>query len=348
MLNVGIIGVGGISPVHINKLKACDRAKIFAICDIDKAKLKKVGDELEIPEQYRFENYMDLIHCPEVQAVEVCTPNYLHVPMSMEVVKAGKALEVEKPLSVDYSDVEPLLKAIDEAKIPNMICFSYRFYPAVRYAKHLLEKGALGKLVNVNIEYLKSTAFIPSRKLEWRFEKKYAGSGVLGDLGVHLIDMTRFLVGEFKSVCAMTSIVVDKRQREDSEEFGTVETDDLTSFIARLDNDVIANFLVTRCAIGNDNTIKYEIYGTEGVISFNLNNPKEISLSLNGGKDRSKWKLETIPVPEEFFVDQEESFVAAALGETPEHLPYVTEGAKSQKVVDAIFKSSEEGYMVHL
>lgn len=347
MLKIGIIGVGNIAQVHIAGIKKSDKAKIAAICDIDKDKLNTVGDSLEIPEKYRFENYMDLINCDEVDAVEICTPNHLHVPISIEVAKKGKALEVEKPLSVDYSDVEGLLSAIEESKVPNMICFSYRFLPAVRYAKHLIEKGALGKIINVNIEYLKSSAFIPNRRLEWRFEKKYAGCGVLGDLGVHLIDMTRFLIGDFKTVSAVTSIVVDKRKRLDSEEYGNVETDDITSFVARLENDVIANFLVTRCAIGNENTIKYEIYGTDGVINFNLNNPNEITLCV-GEVDRETQSLHTVNVPGEYYSDQEATFIGTALGEAQTHLPTVTEGAECQKIVDAILKSAEEGIIIKL
>ena len=102
-----------------------------------------------------------------------------------------------------------------------MMCFSYRFMPAVRYAKHLVEAGAIGSIVGLNVAYLKNSAYWEGRPLEWRFEKEKAGSGVVGDLGVHLIDMTRFLVGEFKSVFAMQNTVVKDRQKLDSEEQAT-------------------------------------------------------------------------------------------------------------------------------
>ena len=159
MLKLGIIGVGGIAQTHIRMLKKVEQAKICAICDIDEEKLQKVGDQLEIPESHRFTDYKDLINCEDVQAVEICTPNYLHVPMAMDVVAAGKALEVEKPLSVDYAGIDGLLEAIDAAGIVNMTCFSYRFMPAVRYAKHLIEEGKLGKIINVDVAYLKSSGF---------------------------------------------------------------------------------------------------------------------------------------------------------------------------------------------
>ena len=144
MLKIGIIGLGGISKKHITEINDCDKGKIVAICDINPEALKTVGDNLGIPESYRFTDYKKLIACKEVQAVEICTPNYLHIPMAMEVVASGKALEVEKPLSVDCKNVQELLTAIDKAGIVNMTCFSYRFMPAVRYAKHLVDSGKIG------------------------------------------------------------------------------------------------------------------------------------------------------------------------------------------------------------
>lgn len=348
MLRIGIVGTGRISAKHIGELQKLDNAVITAICDIDEEKLKNVGDSLNIPEEYRFVNYMDLIKCPEVDAVEICTPNYLHVPMALEVVKAGKHVEIEKPLTTFYkSDAEELLKSIEDKKIANMMCFSYRFMPAVRYAKHLLENNMLGKIVNVNVEYLQSGVFIKGRRLEWRFVKEFSGTGTLCDLGSHLIDMTRFLVGDFVSVCGMSNIVVKERKKLDSEEYANVDTDDLTSFIARLENDVLANFLVTKCAIGEGNTIKYEIYGTDGVIKFNLNNPDEITLCV-GEVDKETGGTHTVMVPAEYRLSQEDAFVRSALGEETPYYPRAEEGAKCQKILDAVAKSAAENKIVYL
>lgn len=345
MLKIGIIGLGGISAKHIREIRACDKAEIRAICDINPETLKKVGDQLGIPENNRFTNYKDLIACEEVEAVEICTPNYLHIPMAMDVVAAGKALEIEKPLSVDYAGVDELLSAIDNAGIVNMTCFSYRFMPAVRYAKHLIEEGKLGKIINVDVAYLKSSGFWAGRRLDWRFVNEYAGCGVIGDLGVHLIDMTRYLVGDFKSVYASTEIVVKQRQRLDSDEYANVETEDLASFMAKLEGNVNANFLISRCAIGNDNTIKFEIYGTEGVLQFNLNNPNELTVCI-GEVDRETDSLHTVKVPAKYNVGQEETFIRAALGQIPEDFPVVKEGAACQKIVDALIESAKTDSVV--
>ena len=348
MLKIGIIGMGRISAVHIDGIKKAGTAQITAVCDIDESKLKAAGDELGIPEEFRFTDYHDLIACPEVEAVEICTPNYLHVPMATAAVKAGKPVNVEKPLGISYSDGIPeLLDAIKENNVTNMMCFSYRFIPAVRYAKHLIDEGKLGKIVNVNIEYLQSGVFIPGRRLEWRFVKEYAGSGSLADLGVHLIDMTRFLLGDFKSVCAMSSTVVDKRMKLDSDEYAPVEVDDVTSFVAKLKNDAIANFLVTKCAIGEDNTIIYEIYGTDGVLKFDITKPYDLTLCI-GEIDKETKSIHTVKVPSTYCLEQEECFINAVSGKEQPYYPSVAEGAECQKVVDAVLKSAQEHTIVDL
>jgi len=348
MVKIGIIGMGRISAVHIAGIQKAGNARIVAICDIDPKKLHAAGDRLNIPMEYRFSDYMDLIRCSEVEAVEICTPNYLHASMALAAVQAGKSVEVEKPLSTSCAaGISELLAAIDEKQGVNMMCFSYRFMSAVRYARHLIDRGMLGKIINVNVEYLQSGVFIPGRRLEWRFVKEYAGSGTLADLGVHLIDMTRFLLGDFHSVYAMCSTVVKERRRLDSEEMAPVDVDDLTSCIARLDNDVIANFLVTKCAIGEDNTIKYEIFGTDGVLKFNLNRPDELTLCV-GEIDRETKAIHTVQVPPQYRLGQEEAFIRAISGDVTEHFPIIREGAESQKVVDAILRSATENRVVSL
>lgn len=348
MLNIGIIGVGRISGLHIGQIQKYDTARISAICDIDETKLQVVGDRLGIPQTHRFTDYRELVACPDVDAVEICTPNHLHVPFALEAVRAGKAVEVEKPLSTTYEHgVAELLEAIESVHAPGMVCFSYRFKPAVRYAKELIESGKLGQIINVSVEYLQSGAFIPGRRLEWRFVKEYAGSGTLGDLGIHLIDMARFLVGEFKSVFAMSNTIVKERRKLDSDEMAPVLVDDITGFMARLEGGVIATFLVTKCAVGESNTIRYEIYGTDGVIKFNLNNPEEITIRW-ADETRTGGNTETIKVPKEYYLDQEYAFIEAAQGRMTPYFPSITEGAKCQKILDAVVCSAEENCVVDI
>ena len=141
MLKIGIIGVGSIARnVHIPGIIASDDAVITAICDINPDNLKKIGDDLKLDDAHRFADYNDLISCEDVEAVEICTPNHLHVIIAQEAMKAGKPVNIEKPLSVNYTEASKLETLLKEKNVPNMMCFSYRFRPAVRYAKELIEK----------------------------------------------------------------------------------------------------------------------------------------------------------------------------------------------------------------
>ena len=352
MVKVGIIGVGGISRKHIYELLEIKECKITAICDIDPAALKNTAERLGIDEAHCFYAYKELVDCPEVDAVEICTPNYLHVPMAEYAVRQGKPVNVEKPLALRTEDTADLEKMIREYNHPNMMCFSYRFKPGVRYAKHILDRGLIGNIISINVEYLKSTGLQEGRRLEWRFIKEYAGTGVLGDLGVHLIDMMRLLVGDVKSVSAMAGIVVKKRPRLDCNELGDVETDDYCNFIAEVEDrksgeSVPATFAITRCAIGHANTIKFDIFGTEGTISFDLNDSSILKVCI-GEIDKNGNGLHTVAVPDKFKINQEQMFIDMVNGKDCEFLPTIEDGIECQKILDAILESSETGRRVTL
>ncbi|MBQ8230842.1 MAG: Gfo/Idh/MocA family oxidoreductase [Lachnospiraceae bacterium] len=344
-VNVGIIGVGGNARLaHVNALKNVKEANIVAICDINEEILNIVGDELGIPQEKRYINYEDLICDTDVEAVEVCTPNYLHVPMAVAALKAGKHVNVEKPVSTDYASTAPLqevLSEIDPEKQVAMTCFSYRFSSAVRYAKWILDKGMLGDIVNVKVEYLKDSAFMKGRKLEWRFIKELGGTGVLGDLGAHLVDMTRLLVGEFTSVAAHTEIIVKERMKMDGSGMGKVETDDFCSFIARMDNGAVADFTISRCAIGEHNTIRYDIYGTKGLLSFDLNHWDSLKVCV-GEIDVNAKGMHTVTAPAEFKALQEQTFIDAILGKKNEHFPSLYDAIECQKILSAIQEADEK------
>ena len=348
MKRIGIIGLGMIANGrHIPELKNVKECKITAICDIDENKLKTVGDGLEIPEEYRFTDYNDLINCSEVDAVEICTPNHLHVPMATAAVKAGKALNIEKPLSIDLPSCEMLKTALKENSVPNMMSFTYRFMPAIRYAKWVIDNGHIGDVLNVDVEYFKDSGFIEGRRLEWRFEKEKAGTGVLGDLGVHLIDMAELLAGKITSVCGFTDIIVKERKRLDSDQIATVDTDDYCSFICTMENNVKGNFVISRCAIGKGNSIKFDVYGTKGVLCFDMNNPDVLGV-YSKVSDISNKKLETIDVPQQFHTTQEAEFVKMLCGEECDIFPTIDDGLRSQKILDAILESSERRCWVNI
>ena len=355
MVKIGIVGVGAVANGrHITELLKVADCQITAICDIDPQALQKTGERLNLPEKRRFTDYKALIDCQDVDAVEICTPNYLHIPIAEYAAKAGKPINVEKPLGMSAEECERLESIVKNHSITNMVCFSYRFMPAVRYAKTIIDKGLLGDIVSINVEYKKSSAFQEGRLLSWRFIKEYAGTGVLGDLGVHLIDMAQLLIGDFKMVSGTSGIVVKQRPKVKNGELYPVETDDYCNFIATLQdrkkgNDVGATFSITRCAIGHENTIRYEIFGTEGVIAFNLNSPDELAVCVGEIDKFAQGGMHTIKVPQNARrVTQEQAFVDAVSGKLCDHFPSISDGVKCQKVLDALARSAESGQTVYL
>ncbi|MBR5472552.1 MAG: Gfo/Idh/MocA family oxidoreductase [Clostridia bacterium] len=345
---IGIIGLGMIANTrHIPELKDVENCKITAICDIDENKLKIVGNDLGIPDELRFTDYHDLIASPEVDAVEICTPNHLHIPIATAAIKMGKPVNVEKPLSINLQCCEPLKNALKENYVLNMMSFTYRFMPAIRYAKWIIDNGHIGDILNVDVEYFKDSGFIKGRRLEWRFQKEMAGTGVLGDLGVHLIDMAELLAGKITSVCGVTDIIVKERQKIDSEEMAKVDTDDYCSFICNIENGVRGNFVISRCAMGKPNSVKFDIYGTKGLICFNMNNPNVLDF-YSEVSDIGGDRLQTITVPQEFHTTQEAEFIKMLNGERCDILPTIEDGLRSQKILDSILKSSEKNCWVNI
>lgn len=340
-INIGIIGLGGIARgVHIPGLKNSNGATINALCDIDEKALYDVARELGIDKSKCFTDYRDMLKYGDIDAVEICTPNYLHVKMATDALAAGKAVNIEKPIGCSFEETAVLKATLDKNPLPNMMCFSYRFRPAVRYAKNLIEKGVLGNIVTINVQYLKSSAFWEGRRLDWRFVKEYGGTGVIGDLGVHLIDMMCYLAGDITSVCARKETVVKQRQKLDSDEWAPVTTDDYCNFIAETATGASATFSITRCAIGHANTIRYDIFGDKGSISFDLDNPQVLDVCCNVTDVRSA-KMTRVDVPAEFNASQEQTFVDLCLGKNTEPVAGIDEGIKCQKIVDAIDKSCE-------
>ncbi|MGN1346743.1 MAG: Gfo/Idh/MocA family protein [Eubacteriales bacterium] len=342
---IGLIGCGGISWNHLPRIERATGGVIHALCDIDEERLKKAGDRFGVPEERRFTDYHKLIQLESVDAVDICTPNNLHVPMAMEAAEAGKPICVEKPLGINYEETLKLQRLVEAKKIPAMICFSYRFMPAVRYARSLVDQGEIGRVINIYAQYLKSSAYMPGRRLDWRFEKEIARYGVSGDLGVHILDLTTFLAGNLTGLFAQTGIAVAQRKRLESEEIAPVTTDDWCHFLARFEGGASATFSITRAAYGNTNHIMVDVYGEKGAFRFDLNDNTKLEFHRPGTDET---KMEVLEVPAEYGADQQQTFINLLHGIRDPYLPTLADGVKMQKMLDAIMESAEKNVWVEL
>ncbi len=340
---IGVIGCGGIANGrHLPELSTAKGAVIHALCDIDPARLAAAGEKYGVPAERRFTDWHVLIACPEVDAVDICTPNVLHVPMAEAAVASGKPFCCEKPLGISYKETLRLKAAADAACIPAMVCFSYRFLPAVRYARHLVDQGAIGNVISFYAQYFKSSAFMKDRGLDWRFVGKEARYGVSGDLGVHILDLAAFLSGDVTELIADLGIAVKERKRLDCDEIAPVETDDYCHFLAHFDKGASATFSITRAAYGNTNRIRVEICGDYGAMRMDLNHSDRLEFYTGGIQaGHAIEAMEEIVVPEEFRTSQMQCFADLLHGKPDRYIPTLGDGVKLQRVLDAILESHD-------
>ncbi|MEG0766628.1 MAG: Gfo/Idh/MocA family oxidoreductase [Clostridia bacterium] len=337
MIRIGVIGCGGIGVgKHMEEYRNVAEAKVVALCDIDEKRLAEIGEKYGIAPAFRFTDYRALLALPEIDAVDICTPNDSHVEIALEAVRRGKPFQVEKPVGTSYAQTRMLLDAANAAGIPTMVSFSYRFKPAVRYAKALIDAGKIGRVHSIYANYLKESALWEGRRLDWRFEKAIAQYGVSGDLGVHILDMIALLAGAYTGVFAQTGIVVKERKRLHSEEIAPVDTDDYCHFLAELAGGASAMMGVTRAAMGNINHIRVEMYGERGGFRFDLNDDRHIEIMDACGQSRCE------DVPPQYVVGQQQSFIDMLLGREVPLLPTLEDGVCMQRVLDGILASAAE------
>jgi predicted dehydrogenase len=349
-IKVGVIGLGMIAEqVHLPGLSSSPNAEIYAICDRNAARLHVIGERYHISPEKRFQDYMDLMQLPEIQAVDIATPNFAHLEPVLAAYKNGKHVCIEKPIALNYPQALEMEAHAKTSGMTTMVCFSFRFNAAVRFAKWIIDEGCIGKVLNVYVQYLKSAAFDKSRGLEWRFQKELAGSGVLGDLGSHMVDMTSFLAGEIKSVCSKTGIAIAERKLLDSSQMGHVSTDDCCSTIASLECGGHASIIVSRCAVavGNENSVKVAVYGDQGMVRFDSEKPFEIE-ACSGKLDFTTGSAHTFEVPKSFYAEQMDCFARNVGGDTDRYLPVLRDGVRCQKILDAMINSDENGKWVEV
>lgn len=269
-IRAGVIGGGAIAECHLRDMQKGNSIVPWAICDVNPVSLNRTGEAFGIPQERRFTDYKELLAQPDVDMVTICTPNVTHYEIALEAVKSGKPYALEKPVSMTLEEAEELNKTTAEMGLVNTVCFSYRYLPAVVQAKRIIESGALGKIHHVYAQYIEGKDDNENIPLLWRYQKELAGSGSLGDLGSHMLDMMRHLVGDFKTVTGTSGIVVPQRQKLDGSGLGTVTTEDWFHAMATMENGISATMAFTKFAWGRKNSQRLEIYGSQGGLIFSL------------------------------------------------------------------------------
>ena len=355
---VGVIGCGGISATHIRGIMESPDLEVGALCDILPEKLKEKQILCSAADHMCYGNYIEMLDSGKIDAVSICTPNNMHFEMAMEAVKRSLPYATEKPACGTEAQVAELMKETEKKNLPNMVCFSYRFIPAARYARDIILSGALGKLTHVNADYLQQMGLPgPDGELVpliWRFIKDIAFSGALGDLGCHLIDMCRFMVGcEFTRISADYDTFVYKRPMPDGGPDGDVTVDDYVNIIGQMEGRIAANLSISRFAYGRENYQRIEVYGEKGGLRYNLEgyipdfeDRLEINIGNTPMKDTCTWTV--VPVPKAYKASQMQSFADILNGCGDGLAADIQDGWKTQRVLDGAIDSAEKGLRVVL
>ena len=236
------------------------------------------------------------IERPDVQIVDICTPGDSHAEIAIAAAQAGKAVICEKPLANTVAEAESMLAAATSSGIIHMVCHNYRRVPAILLARSIIADGMLGEIRHFRGAYLQDWITDPEFPLVWRLRKERAGSGALGDIGSHAIDLARFLVGEVSEVCGMLETFVRGRPLPDApEQRGAVTVDDACIALLRFANGAIGSMEATRMAPGRRNHNTLEINGSRGSLRFDLERLNELELYLEEG-DRALRGFRTINV----------------------------------------------------
>ena len=296
-LNVGLIGAGFMGKAHSLAYAAMPMFFWPAPAIPHRKVIAEVGDEVaaEAARRYGFESstgdWRRVIDDPTIDVVDIATPNDSHCEIAVAAAEAGKHVLCEKPLARTADEARQMLEAVQRAGIVHMVAFNYRRTPAVALAKRYLEEGSLGRVLSFRGTYLQDWSADPDSPLSWRFQRSVAGSGALGDIGTHVLDIARHLVGEISAVSSILTTHVAERplQQGGVDKLGAaeklvdapraaVDVDDELHTLLRFENGAIGSLEATRNAYGRNNFLTFEIHGELGSLYFDYERRDELQV----------------------------------------------------------------------
>lgn len=287
-IGVGMLGYAFMGKAHTNAFIKMPiffypppaRPKLVAIFGRTESKVKEAAIRYGYKKYYT--DWRELVKDPEVEVVDNGLPNNVHKDPCVMAAELGKHVICEKPLARNAKEAEEMYRAVEKAGVKHMVAFNYRFVPAIRLAKQLIDEGYIGKILQYRAVYLQEWIMDPNFPLVWRLRKEIAGSGALGDLGAHILDLARFLVGEIDSVSGLMKTFIDERPLpEDPSKKGKVDVDDAFIALLKFSNGAIGSVEASRFCAGRKNYERVEIHGTEGTIVFNLERLNELEVYTN-------------------------------------------------------------------
>jgi predicted dehydrogenase len=286
-LGVGMLGYSFMGKAHSNAYKKLPYIfwpppaipKLVAICGRDEIKVSEARRRYGYSKYYT--DWKKLVRDPEVELFDDGAPNDLHAEPCIEAAEEGKHILCEKPLARSAREARPMVEAVKRSHVKHMVGFNYRFVPAIQVAKKLINDGTIGRIYHFHARYLQEWIMDPSFPLIWRLTKERAGSGALGDIGAHVVDLAHYLVGNLVTVSAIQRTFIGERPLPDEKaKRGNVDVDDAFESIVEFEGGAIGHIGASRFCAGRKNYQHIEIYGENGSILFNLEKLNELKVHL--------------------------------------------------------------------
>jgi predicted dehydrogenase len=297
---IGLISVGWMGKLHSHAYQAI--AQVYPELKI-KPQLVHAADTAPDRAGYAREvlgyakagtDYRDVLADPDVDVVSICAPNMLHREIGVAAARAGKPFWIEKPVGRDAAETAEVAAAARTAGVVTSIGYNYRHAPAVERVRELIAAGELGRITNVRAVFFNSYASEPNGALSWRFRRDQAGSGALGDLLSHVVDLMQYVVAPITEVSSLLSTVYTQRPVLpmgaathfaviENGELGEVENDDYVAALARFATGAVGTLEASRVSVGPQCGLGFEIFGTEGSATWNFERMNEFQLCLGRG-----------------------------------------------------------------
>lgn len=286
LLRIGMIGYNFMGKAHSNAWRQATKffdlpadIELHTLCGRTKGKLAAAAAQYGW--SHTETDWRKVVANPEIDIIDIGTPTDSHADIAVAAAQHGKAILCEKPLGLNLAQCQKMVQAVKKARVVNMVCHNYRRIPAIALARQMIERGDLGdRIYHYRARYAQDWIADPNFPMVWRLQSKIAGLGTLGCIGSHIIDLGRYLVGEFQEVSGLMETFIKKRPvladagkgltAQADKKFGTVTVEDAVAWIGRFRNGALASMEATRFAFGRKNHISIEINGSKGSLVFDF------------------------------------------------------------------------------
>jgi len=368
-LRVGLVGYGFMGRTHSNAYRQVNqffdlsyRPELVAVCGREANKAREFAASWGYNSVER--DWRALVARNDIDLVDIASPNNTHAEIAIAAAEAGKMVLCEKPLGRNLAEAAPMVKAVEQAGVPNMVWYNYRRVPAVTLAKQLIDEGALGRIFHYRAKFLQDWTISSKVPLGgqalWRLDADVSGSGVTGDLLAHCIDTALWLNGPIESVSGMTETFIKERTNAVTGQAALVRIDDASAFLARFENGSLATFEATRYARGHKALYTFEINGENASIAWDLHDLHRLQLfeykdqgRLRGWRSihvtdgehpyMKHWWVPGLQIGyEHTFIHQLADFLGG-LSDGARTGPTFTDALETEKVIDAVLRSATSG-----